>query len=108
MLEDVAANAFAFAAEDQRDFSAEIDGGWCFAAVRRSVDPILAFLERLDRAREVRHLRDRHPLRRARRRLHDRNVVNALRMRSDRFETWIHAVDDHDARASLEGSDGPS
>jgi len=62
VLEDVAADALPFAAEDDGDLAAEIDRRWRIAARRRAVAPVAFLLQRLERAREVRHLRDRHPL----------------------------------------------
>ena len=63
MLEHVLADTLPLAPEDEGHFSAEIDRISAIAVRRGGVDPLALFLQKLDRAGQIRHLRDRHPLR---------------------------------------------
>ena len=86
-------------ADHERDLAGEVDRIGPVAVLRRGVNPVAAFLQRLDRARKVRHLRDLHPLRRAGGRFHrHRREADAVVLRDD---------DEIDAESVRDAQDGP-
>src|SRR5437870_278152 len=89
MFEDVSADPLPLAAYHERDLACEIDLLRVIAVRRRAVDPVTLLFQRLDRAREIRDLGDRHPLRRTGTGLYSRGrQTDALMVRN---HNHVHA-----------------